>query len=68
MHYNTKRAVGARYGGKHPRTIKRWTLAGVFPKPDLVLNGRELWSDETLDQYDRTCAVALAEGKLGREL
>ena len=31
MHYNTKRAVGARYGGKHPRTIAAGRLPAFFP-------------------------------------
>jgi 2-keto-4-pentenoate hydratase len=28
------RAVGERYGGRHPRTIKRWWMEGVIPPPD----------------------------------
>jgi hypothetical protein len=34
------------------RTISRWHKAGLLPPPDTVINGREHWTDETLDAAD----------------
>jgi hypothetical protein len=48
-----RRAVGQRYGGKHPRTIKRWVDAGVIPPPDLNIRDRDYWYEDALDRHDR---------------
>jgi hypothetical protein len=48
-----RRAVGQRYGGKHPRTIKRWVDAGVIPPPDACIQNRDYWSEDKLDHHDR---------------
>jgi hypothetical protein len=50
-------AVGARYGGKNPRTIKRWKDAGLLPPPDAVVNNREYWFEDKLDTHDRQRAA-----------
>jgi hypothetical protein len=47
------RAVGARYGDKNPRTIKRWVAAGVIPPPDLRIKNRNYWYVDGLDRHDR---------------
>jgi hypothetical protein len=47
------RQVGVRYGGKHPRTIKRWVDQGVIPPPDLTINNRHYWYEDALDRHDR---------------
>lgn len=57
------RAVGQRYGGKHPRTVKRWKDQGVIPPPDLRINGRDYWDETTLDHHDRTLVAAGADRK-----
>jgi hypothetical protein len=48
-----RRAVGKRYGDKHPRTIKRWVDAGVFPPADIRIQNREYWYEDALDRHDR---------------
>ena len=48
-----KRAVGQRYGGKHPRTITRWVDQGVIPPPDLNIKNRDYWYEDGLEQHDR---------------
>jgi hypothetical protein len=48
-----RRAVGQRYGGKHPRTIKRWVDRGVIPPPDLNIQDRDYWYEDGLDRHDR---------------
>jgi hypothetical protein len=48
-----RRAVGARYGGKHSRTIKRWVDKKVIPPPDLTINNRDYWYEDGLDRHDR---------------
>jgi hypothetical protein len=60
----TTRDVGDRYGGKHPRTIKRWWTAGVIPPPDLTINNRHYWKAAALDQRDRERVVEFAGGKI----
>ena len=55
-----RRGVGTRYGGKHPRTIKRWKDAGVIPPPDVVVNGREYWDEAKLDHHDRQRVADIA--------
>jgi hypothetical protein len=61
--YLGKRAVGARYGGRSDRTVDRWVATGVLPPPDLYMNNRPLWADETLDQHDRQAVAARAAAK-----
>jgi hypothetical protein len=60
-HLLSRRAVGQRYGGKHPRTVKRWTDKGVIPPPDLNIQNRDYWYDDTLDRHDRRLVVERAE-------
>jgi DNA-binding transcriptional MerR regulator len=60
-----RRAVGQRYGGKHPRTIRRWKDAGVIPPPDAVVNGREYWDEDKLDCHDRQRVAELAAASSG---
>jgi hypothetical protein len=60
-----RRAVGARYGGKHSRTIKRWKDAGVIPPPDAVVNGREYWDEDKLDRHDRQLVAERAAASSG---
>jgi hypothetical protein len=55
-----KRAVSARYGNRHPRTIERWVRAGVLPQPDQIIRGRWYWDEATLDKHDRRQTVAAA--------
>jgi len=50
---NHSRAVAARYGQKSPRTIRRWVVARRFPPPDLIINGRNYWYEETLTAHER---------------
>jgi hypothetical protein len=59
--YRSKGAVAQRYG-KHPKTIDRWLNDPKlnFPRPDLVINRREHWLDETLDRFDREAVATLA--------
>jgi DNA-binding transcriptional MerR regulator len=47
------RAVGERYGGLHPRTVKRWWQQGVIPKPTTTIKGRHYWDESALDRHDR---------------
>jgi DNA-binding transcriptional MerR regulator len=49
----TTRAVAERYGGCHPRTVKRWWARGVIPPPDQTINGRHYWYEDGLDRHDR---------------
>jgi hypothetical protein len=49
--YRSRRAVAQRYG-RSTRTITRWRELGIIPPADLVINGHELWLDETLDAAD----------------
>ena len=48
-----RRGVGRRYGGKHPRTVKRWVDRGVLPPPDAHINNRDYWDEDKLDHHDR---------------
>lgn len=52
------RAIGARYGGRHGRSIKRWVDKGVLPRPDLTIQGRPYYLESTLDDHDRRRAAA----------
>jgi hypothetical protein len=54
------RAVGQRYGGKHPRTIKRWWQQGVIPPPDQTIQNRHYWDEAALDRHDRQRVADLA--------
>jgi hypothetical protein len=51
--YRSSGAVAGRYA-RCTRTISRWLQDPdlKFPQPDLVINGKRLWSDETLDRFD----------------
>jgi len=49
--YRSSGRVAERYG-RCVRTLNRWLTAGFFPSPDIVVNGRRLWLDETLDRFD----------------
>jgi len=51
--YRTSGHVAARYG-RCVRTLNRWLADPElnFPKPDIIINGKRLWSDETLDRFD----------------
>jgi len=60
-----RRAVGKRYGDKHPRTIKRWVDAGVIPPPDLNIRNRDYWYEDKLDQHDRQRVAEFAAASSG---
>jgi hypothetical protein len=47
------RDVAERYGQKAGRTIRRWVVAGSFPPPDRVINGRNYWFGSTLAEHER---------------
>jgi hypothetical protein len=47
------RAVAERYGGRHPRTVKRWWQQGVIPPPDQTINNRHYWDEDRLAAHDR---------------
>jgi hypothetical protein len=51
------RAVAERYGGRHPRTVKRWWTQGVIPPPDQTINNRHYWDEAKLDRHDRERVV-----------
>jgi hypothetical protein len=55
-----RRGVGRRYGGKHPRTIKRWKDRGVIPPPDFIIGDRDYWYEDTLDEADRQRTIEAA--------
>jgi predicted DNA-binding transcriptional regulator AlpA len=61
--YCTAAQVRRRYGGISEMGLWRWINDGKvdFPKPDLIVNGRRLWSEETLDIFDARLAVREAE-------
>jgi hypothetical protein len=50
--YRDKRHLAKVRYHKSPRTISRWQKNRVLPPPDTVINGRELWTDPTLDAAD----------------
>jgi hypothetical protein len=52
------RGVCERYGQKAGRTIRRWVVAGQFPKPDKIINGRNYWWLQTLEQHERRAVTA----------
>jgi hypothetical protein len=58
-----RRAVGRHYGGKHPRTMKRWKDRGILPPPDFEVNGREYWWNTTIAELDRQRTIALAASR-----
>jgi hypothetical protein len=58
--YRPTGQVARRYN-RCTRTIDRWLVQGIFPKPDLVINDRRLWSDETLDAFDTQQRAAARE-------
>jgi hypothetical protein len=49
----TARAVGHRYGGRHPRTVKEWAKRGIIPPPCATIAGKHYWDEEQLDRADR---------------
>lgn len=57
--YRSSGKAAQRYG-RCTRTLDRWLAQGIFPEPDLVINGRRLWSDETLDKFDEQQKTARA--------
>lgn len=61
--YCTAAQVRRRYGGISEMGLWRWINDGKvdFPKPDLIVNGRRLWSEETLDIFDARLTVREAE-------
>jgi predicted DNA-binding transcriptional regulator AlpA len=52
--YCTATQVRRRYGGISEMGLWRWIHDGKvdFPKPDLIVNGRRLWSEASLDAFD----------------
>jgi hypothetical protein len=58
-----RRAVGRHYGGKHPRTMKRWQDRGILPPPDFEVNGRGYWWSDTIAELDRQRTIALAASR-----
>ena len=51
--YLNTRAVGRRYGGRDPKTIKRWVKKHVLPPPDQNICGHDYWDEDNLDRHDR---------------
>jgi DNA-binding transcriptional MerR regulator len=59
MHNNNRKPVRklstsdlcARYGVV-PRTIERWTAAGILPPP-MNINRRKYWGEDGVEQCDR---------------
>jgi hypothetical protein len=65
--YLRKKAIAARYGNIHERSIARMVGDGRLPPPDLY-NGRfPLWSEDMLDRHDRKATQALARREARRE-
>jgi predicted DNA-binding transcriptional regulator AlpA len=60
--YYTATQVRRRYGGISEMGLWRWINDGKinFPKPDMIPNGRRLWSEETLDRFDARLSVEAA--------
>jgi hypothetical protein len=54
--YLGKPDLAERYG-RTTKTIDRWKKLKIIPGPDLVLNSREFWSEEVIDQHDRDATV-----------
>jgi hypothetical protein len=62
--YLVKRQVANRYGGMHPRSIDDAVRDGRLPKPEFPLGPkRPRWSEEVLDEHDRTAATAAITAK-----
>jgi hypothetical protein len=62
------RVIGQRYGGRHPRTVKRWIARGEFPRPDVVINDRPYWYETTLAEFDRQrVAASLSQPRQARQ-
>lgn len=61
-----KRGVADRYGVT-TRTIDRWNHHEWlgFPIP-IVINGRNYFREDELDDFDRQCAVRAVSGKRSR--
>ncbi|WP_267428624.1 DNA-binding protein [Methylobacterium sp. GC_Met_2] len=59
--YLTGSQVRRRYGGVSQMALWRWVHEGKvdFPKPDMVLNGRHLWEESTLDAFDARQATKM---------
>lgn len=57
--YCTATQVRRRYGGISEMGLWRWIHDGKvnFPKPDLIVNGRRLWSEASLDAFDARLMV-----------
>ena len=57
--YCTATQVRRRYGGISEMGLWRWIHDGKvdFPKPDLIVNGRRLWSEDSLDGFDARLSV-----------
>jgi hypothetical protein len=51
------RVIGVRYGGRHPRTVKRWVDKGELPRPDVIIRERPYYYETTLDTHDRQRAT-----------
>ena len=52
--YFTAAQVRRRYGGITEMGLWRWMHDGKvdFPKPDLIVNGRRLWNEASLEIFD----------------
>lgn len=57
--YCTATQVRRRYGGISEMGLWRWIHDGKidFPKPDLIVNGRRLWCETSLDAFDARIAT-----------
>jgi hypothetical protein len=49
--YRPTKQVARRYN-RCTRTIDRWLRQGIFPAPDLIVNDKRFWLDNTLDAFD----------------
>jgi hypothetical protein len=54
----SSRTLRARYDGISARTIPRWIEGGVLPPPDVIINGRHFWWEETIERHERTAVTA----------
>ena len=44
--------LGVRYN-RGPRTINTWKRKKILPAPDVTINGRDYWYEETIEQNER---------------